>query len=157
MNVYFPTSKTPEEWREMARECYRRREESWQNSDTDGFLSQWAAEKVAGDYEHLATLSENGGKAQIMGVTDLDGNLLDARQVETQYGWAWMIKHEDGTVSWFNESKARSGEKRRKAHEAKGYRLVWVRHDVLMGFDGHTFPARESVGEVVGEIEYRDY
>lgn len=156
-NVYFPTSKTPEEWRQMARESRQRANESWERSDTDGFMSQWAADKVAQDYDRLATLAENGGKAHFLALTDLDGNLLDAKYVETRYGWSWAVRNPDGTTTWFNESKARSGERRRKAHEAKGYRLVWVERDALVGFDGHTFPRNDSTPEVVGEIEYRDY
>lgn len=156
-SVYHPMDHTPEEWREMARESRARAAESWERSDTDGFLSQWAAGKVASDYDYIASIAERGGRSEFLALTDLDGNLLDARYIQTKYGWSWMIRNADGTTSWFNESHARSGEKRRKAHEAKGYRIVHVLREALVGHDGHAFPVQDSPVESVREIEYRDH
>jgi hypothetical protein len=40
--------RTAQQYREQARESGRRDQESWERSDTDGFLSQWAL-AAAGD------------------------------------------------------------------------------------------------------------
>lgn len=159
-NVDFPTDHTPEEWRDMARGCYRSAAESWERSDTDGFLSQWASGKMAQHYNFMADVAEKGGKWDFIALTDLDGNVLDARIVDGKYGPVWCIRQADGSAKWFNESSARKGEARRNAHTKKGYRLVYVRQDAVYvwgeGSGSGLQPKRDSEGIVIGEIEYQD-
>src|SRR5688572_6000895 len=43
--------KTADQWRAEAKDCRKAREDSWERSDTDGFLSQAASQAMAGEYE----------------------------------------------------------------------------------------------------------
>lgn len=51
---------------------------------------------------------------------DLEGNLLNARHVETRFGWAWAITNADGSTTWFNESQAKSCTTYRRNNAKKG-------------------------------------
>lgn len=133
----FPLDHTPAEWREMATDCHRRRVESIDNCDTDGFLSQWALDQLALRYLTLADLAESGGRMETTLLADLHGNLLDAREVNTRYGWAWVITNPDGTTSWFNESEARRGRTRMANNAKKGYQMLVVSGPVAMNDKGH--------------------
>lgn len=144
--------KTAEQWEEMARQCYRTSQESWERSDTDGFLSQWANDSMASRYRHNAKHAENGGIAEIH-MLFKDGEIVPgARNVQGRYGWSWVHDDEDGRPVWLSESKAQSAEKRRayfvKKHE--GYTVGWVR--VELGLNRKTseaFPKRDAVVEVL--------
>lgn len=128
-------SKSAEEWQEKARECRHAAYESFERCDTDGFLSQWAANTMAAIYDKCAAIVANDGYYEFSQLYNLEGNPVNARLVTTQYGLAWRIEHEDGTVSWFNPSKAKDEERRRKNNAKKGY------------FEGYAeFPARVSCG-----------
>jgi hypothetical protein len=121
--VYFPMDHTPDEWREMSRECYRREQESFDRCDTDGFLSQWASSMTARLYSLAADVAEQGGMWPFRTLADADGKPIDgAREVRTRYGWAWVLP--DGT--WFNPSKARSDERADANNRAKGFTFVHV-------------------------------
>lgn len=107
--------------------------DSFERCDTDGFLSQWAHGVMATRYERAAEILENGGCAEFIALFDLEGNLVPAKYVETQYGWAWALLEVNAdesiqrTVGWFNPSKARNEETARRNNEKKGYRLGTVR------------------------------
>ena len=159
-NVDFPTDHTPAEWLAMAGQSNRTAAESWERSDTDGFLSQWANQKMAAHYRFMAELADNGGKFDFIRLTDLDGNLLDARIVDGKYGPVWCIRQADGSAKWFNESSARKGATRKAAHEKKGYRLVLVRQDAVYvwgeGNGAGVQPKQGTEGVLIGEIDYQD-
>jgi hypothetical protein len=168
-NIYFPATKTPAEWREMARGGRKLAVDSFDRCDTDGFASQAANGLMARLYELCAEIAENGGHDTFTGVTDLDGNLLDAKEVEGRFGWVWLIRNPDGTVAWFNESEARNGERRRMANARKGYKLVecMVPAVVMMGGGGTgmagmfsctpiTRPMNGEAWTVLSEIKYED-
>ena len=64
---------TAAEHRAKAEQAYDRAEESWQRSDTDGFLSQWAS-GITGDLHRAqADLLDNGGKSTFAGLCRHDG------------------------------------------------------------------------------------
>lgn len=168
-NVYFPATRTPAEWRAMSGQGRKTAAESFERCDTDGFASQAANGLMAQLYDLCAEIAENGGCDTFRGLADLDGNLLDAKEVETRYGWAWVITHADGSVSWFNESEAKNGERRRAANARKGYMLVdcMVPAVVMMGGGGNgmagmfscrpiTRPMRGESWTVLGEIKYEN-
>jgi hypothetical protein len=153
----FPADHTPAEWREMATKARQQSADSFQRCDTDGFLSQWASDQMATRYDRLADIAANGGKSDFQALTDLEGNLMDARYIETRYGWSWAITTQGGTV-WFNESQARNGARRRAAHERKGYRIVTVRCPAVMWNDGRVTPDQNSDDiHIVGEIDYPNW
>ncbi|ONK13237.1 hypothetical protein [Streptomyces sp. MP131-18] len=102
--------------------------ESFQSCDNDGFLSQWASGKMAGLRRLEADIAEAGGVWEFPALFDLDGNLVPAKEVEGRYGLSWMLLNEHGRCAgWFNPSKARSPEVRRRNNAAKGYYIGSVR------------------------------
>ena len=116
--------KTYHQWREEAAAARQRSAESFARSDTDGYLSQWAADTMASKYDFCASIAEQGGRLSHPALFDLDGNAVPAKLIESRYGQAWMLLDEDGqsTGEFVNPSKAQSGEKRAVALAKKGYR-----------------------------------
>lgn len=92
--------------------------ESWERSDTDGFLSQWASGINARERDLAAEIADNGGRAQFPALFDLDGNLVAAKLVDVedrfQYGRKvskWIVLADDDpdsrAVKWINAFPAR--------------------------------------------------
>ena len=111
--------------RRQAAESAQRARESWERSDTDGFVSQWASNITHDELIMKAELIEDGGSYERDLLFDLEGNLVLAVEIETQYGWAWMIKDPANprgrALGFFNESKARKPETKIKNDAKKGY------------------------------------
>lgn len=117
------------EHEEKSKAAAKRRQESIERSDTDGFMSQWAS-GVASQKELLeAELAENNGFSTFHVLFDLEGNIVPARQIEGKYGPTWA-EYEDPhnmyskfTGKFINESKS----PKRKTQEAyllkRGYTL----------------------------------
>ncbi|WP_411140272.1 hypothetical protein [Streptomyces sp. x-80] len=102
--------------------------ESIEASDTEGFLSQWAHGVCAREDRLAAHIAENGGTAEFPALFDLDGTLVPARRVQKQYGWIWeLLDAKGGRRGWFNESRAKSPEVRRRNNATKGIYLGTVR------------------------------
>jgi hypothetical protein len=116
--------KSAAEWKEEARAARQRSAESFERSDTDGFLSQWASDKMASKYDYCADLAAHGGRSSFPALFDLDGKPVPAKQIETRYGLTWMLLDENGksTGEFVNPSKSNSAEKRATAMSKKGYR-----------------------------------
>lgn len=114
---------------EKSKAAAKRRQESIDRSDTDGFMSQWAS-GITSQKERLeAELEKNNGFATFHVLFDLEGNIVPARQIDTKFGPAWA-EYEDPhnmyskfTGKFINESKS----PKRKTQEAyllkKGYTL----------------------------------
>jgi hypothetical protein len=134
------TTLTADEYRQMAREARQRSTESWERSDTDGFLSQWASDVAARKYDLQAEIAENGGRTEFLALFDLDGNLVPAKYIETKFGWAWaLLNPEDLTgrfVGFFNESNARKESTRLANNRKKGFTVGRV-----------LAPAKADIGE----------
>lgn len=125
-SVYFPNDHTPEEWRDMARAAHARSAESFERSDTDGYLSQWAGDKTGQLYSLCARVAENGGVWDFPALADASGKLIPgAREVCTRYGWSWVWDGPDGAV-WFTASQARTEEARQASNLRRGYQVVTV-------------------------------
>lgn len=137
MSVYFPDAHTPEEWRAMATRSSDAEAESWERSDTDGFLSQKAFTVMAFMYRDLATLAENGGREEIRWLFDAETGepIENWRWVETRYGGSILVGDGDDAV-WFNPSHARKGATRLARDKAKGF--VWgdVETEVVVMMSG---------------------
>jgi hypothetical protein len=161
--VYFPADRSPAEWRALATQGRKRSAESFERCDTDGFRSQWANDVMARLYDFLAEVAEAGNVRTFRALADLDGNLLNAREVQTPYGYAWAITNADGSTSWFNESQAKSGARRVAAHAKKGYKFVdYTSEAVVMLSDGmmphpYAVPRRDAVKTVTGDSVEEDY
>lgn len=127
--------KTADEWRAMAATNRRDAADSFERCDTDGFLSQWGSGMMAQEYRLCAHVAEADGWWEFTALFDTDGNLMDAREVQTRFGYAWAINTPNGTV-WFNESKARKGERRYIADSKKGYVLGTVKRRAYVTLAG---------------------
>lgn len=121
-DVLFPGQHTVQEWRDRATQARQRAADSFARSDTDGFLTQGAAEVMAQAYDLCAELVENGGLREFPGVYDLEGNLTDFRLVNTRYGPSWRRETEAGE-EWFNPSKAANPVLAAKNNRRKGFVL----------------------------------
>lgn len=111
--------------RTAAQKSFSAAEESFQRSDTDGFLSQWALD-LSGRKDLLqAEIVENGGTWEFPALFDLDGNLVAAKLIQTRYGMAWALLADDSGygrfLGFFNPSRAISEERARVANARKGY------------------------------------
>jgi len=76
---------------ERAAEALQREQESFERSDTDGFLSQWASGITARLHEVRAEIARNGGKAQFVALFTLAGERVRARVIRSRYGLCWML------------------------------------------------------------------
>jgi hypothetical protein len=114
-------NETANQLRQSAADHDREAYESFERCDTDGFVSQWA-HGVNAQLDRLrADIADNNGKWTFEALFDLDGNLIPAREVETRYGWAWMLLDEnDRCTGWFNASHAKNPETRRRNDAKKG-------------------------------------
>jgi hypothetical protein len=131
-SAIFPQDHSAAEWREMAREDRQRAADSWERSDTDGFLSQWASGIMADAYDLAAELVEElAGDTTETALFDLDGNLLEARQVETRYGMSWLVLSPAGD-RWFNQSWARKDATRVANDAKKGIYVGTVRGQAVL-------------------------
>lgn len=123
--------KTAEQWREAATESRRRSAESFERSDTDGYLSQWASDTMARKYDACATLAEQGGKAEFPALRDADGHLVPAKIIDTPYGRAFAlldpVNPTGAFLGFVNFSSASTAEKRNAYYAKKGYRMGQVR------------------------------
>lgn len=109
--------RTADEYRAAAASARKAEAESWERSDTDGFLSQWASSQMARRYDHLASVAENGGRMQHLTLF-LNGELASTNQKSGDYGLYWVLN--DGAAEkfgkrFFNSSKAKNGVARDKA------------------------------------------
>lgn len=113
--------------------------ESWERSDTDGFMSQWASGVMAEHHRMRAELESNGGKAEFPALFDKDGNMVPAKRltVADRYNggqpkevWGILEDPKDpnsGIKEWVNDSKAKGFDKKEAAMAKKGYTVGLVR------------------------------
>lgn len=112
---------TPEELRDRAAAHTAKAAESFERCDTDGFVSQWA-DGISSEVDWLrAKIMQDNGYHRFNALFDSTGALINAREVETRYGWAWKITDPDGSVRWARESCARNWRVRLAANARKGF------------------------------------
>lgn len=106
-----------------ALEQRKRQLESWERSDTDGFLSQWSHGLHDALYQTQAEICRNGGKAQFRVLMDLDGNEVPSKLIDTKYGIAYALldEHNKFTGKFVNPCISE------KALAKKGFKIgeVW--------------------------------
>jgi hypothetical protein len=114
---------TAAEWRERRAAAGRSRQESYETSDTDGFLSQWADGLEMSRCELNAQLAEQGGVWEFLGLFRVGtGERVPAFVLTTRYGVKWAICDEKGNiVEWLTLNGAENSERIRKNQEKKGY------------------------------------
>lgn len=105
---------------QQAKENRERAQESFDRCDTDGFLSQWAS-NISADLRDLQKeLLRKGCRERFAGVTTLEGVLLQARRVQTQFGTKWVVDHPKHGAVWFDMYAARES-----TFTKKGLRPIW--------------------------------
>lgn len=126
--------KTADQWREEAAESNRRRNESWDRCDTDGFVSQWAHQMGEGENHLKAQLAEQNGMTETRALFDLDGNLIPAVHGWSDFGEYFIILDAEGNKDitrgrkgFFNPSQAEDDDKARAADAKKGFFVGTVR------------------------------
>jgi len=115
-----------------AAEHLRKREESFDRCDTDGFLSQWAHGISSSRDQLAATVAEQGFTSEFPGLFDLQGNLVAAKliSVASRYHYGkdlkWGVLATDdphsAVTAWITAHPARQS-----TMEKKGYREGTVR------------------------------
>ena len=99
---------TADEHRAQADAASQRVAESWERSDTDGFMSQWAGDLSARLHTAQANLLEAGGVAEFPGLFNAAGQRVKARQVRGSdfYGnpeQKWVVLDaNDNVLHWVN-------------------------------------------------------
>ncbi len=86
------------ELREKASESRRRVQESWERSDTDGFLSQWAGDLSARLYTTQAQLVEANKQSDFAGLYDVTGETprrVAAKLIDGQFGQSWLLRDDE--------------------------------------------------------------
>lgn len=113
--------------------------ESFERSDTDGHMSQWASGVMAEHHRMEAELEKNGGKAEFQALFDKDGNMVPAKRLtiadrynhgQPKQVWGILEDPNDpnsGIKEWVNDSKAKGFEKKEAAMARKGYSVGLVK------------------------------
>jgi hypothetical protein len=144
--------------REQAADCRRRSAESWDRSDTDGFLSQWASDTTAREWDLKAELADEGWTTEMVALFDLEGNMIPAKEIDGQFGPVWMLLDKNGQKrGWFNMSSAQKAETRRKNNAKKGVYVGTVRvpvHVEMSGGGGRGLGGAMSVRPVIRPDDY---
>lgn len=121
-----PAIHTADEWNAMAADAVRRSHESWERSDTDGALSQWASDSICHFYRDLAAVAANGNRRHIPWLFNATtGQPLDHgswRWVQSRFGDSIAIGDRPDTV-WFRPSQASDPAVREARDREKGF--VW--------------------------------
>lgn len=102
-------------------------------------------------------MAESDGLWSFQALFTLTGALVpDATYIRTKQGkWVWRIGR--GTcASWFNESKAKDGSRRRKNDAAKGFYVGLIRARGYVGTSGggRGSAGMLSVGYFIGRVEH---
>ncbi len=125
--------KTAAEWRNSSAASRQRSADSYERSDTDGFMSQWAADTMAQKYALCAELAENDGKAEFRVPFDLEkGEVIKGKWVQGKYGNAWVT--EEGV--FLNPSSASNIDTRVINDAKKGFKMVIVEAEATVHSGG---------------------
>lgn len=124
---FLPDVKGAEKLRQEAAHSIKLAQESYERSDTAGFMSQWASNSVADKNRLKAEIAENNGKSTFRALFDLKGNYVAAKEVNTRYGWAWGIfedpENPENFSGFVNESKSKDDSKKAALLLKKGYTM----------------------------------
>lgn len=155
--------------RQMARDARQRSYESFQRSDTDGFLSQNASEVMARVYEAQADLADNDGMIDIDAIF-MDGELASTHQAQGQWGWYWVLNDNAAekfgkrfvTLSNANKAKTRKANNAKKGFTVGTIRVKGYADVAANGMGAVTLPVVECLKngefEIVGvDTDDRDY
>lgn len=138
-NKVIPDARVIKSHLDQAAQKTKEANDSWERSDTDGYMSQWASGVMAEHHRMRAELEKNGGKAEFQALFDKDGNMVPAKRltVADRYNggqpkevWGILEDPKDpnsGIKEWVNDSKAKGFDKKEAAMAKKGYSVGLVR------------------------------
>lgn len=87
-------TKTAAEYRADAASNLQEAHDSFERSDTDGFLTQWSCGLTAELSSTRAKILEANGTDTFIGL--YDGNRrVAAREIDTQYGSSWLLSDDE--------------------------------------------------------------
>ena len=118
------------ELRDQAAAADQAAADSFERSDTDGFLSQWASGMTARELRAKADLVEAGGTVETSALFNLDGTIASTHYGHGQYGPFWVL-NDDAAARYgrrfFNPSQARKPATERANNRRKGFTVGAVR------------------------------
>lgn len=127
---------TPDSLRERATAADTAAAESWERSDTDGFVSQWAHGLTADLNRKQADILEAGGMHRFVALFTLTGEYVPAQTVEGRWGKRWHLLTASGfgTGTFLPYMPAR-----RQTLAKRGYVEGWVMRpaEAFMNGRGH--------------------
>lgn len=116
-------TKTADQLRAEAAAAEREAHDSFDRCDTDGFLTQWAHGLTAQEKRLQATVIENGGLVEKMGLFDVDtGERVRAKLIDGKYGTCWAFCDADDR---FTGQFITAFPKRETTMARKGYVEQW--------------------------------
>jgi len=124
--------KTPDQWRAAAEQSYRNADESFERSDTDGFLSQWASGCLAAEYLASARLAEQDGLIEVQALFNLDGTIASTHcGYNEQYRRDYWVLNDDAAARYgrrfYNPSGAKKAATRNANDRKKGFTVGKIR------------------------------
>lgn len=141
---------TADRYRELAKEAHQRKIESWDRSDTDGALSQWASGVSESEYLTWASLAENDFISTYTTLAK-NGELVPCKEIETKFGLCYAV------FESFEEANSHNGQiiqfvgKGDRAVKNKGFEKITVQAKskvVLAGSNWTVFPIVVPVEKV---------
>lgn len=114
------TETTADKLRAEAAAAEQRAADSWERSDTDGFVTQWASDLTASEKRAQADILDNGGTAWFAALVDADtGEWVPSKLIYGFDGTCWAILGPDGR---FTGEFVTAFPKREATMLRKGYR-----------------------------------
>ena len=117
---------TAAEYRAKAEDAQERNRKSWENSDTDGFLSQWASSVAQDEYAALAQLADDNWMSEFETLVDAHGALVPCRKINTKFGISYGVfasfddaENRGEVIQWVGTGQ--------RAAKNKGYQIAKVR------------------------------
>lgn len=129
--------RTDDEWAQLAtdlwnhaRDNYRKSAESFERSDTDGALTQWALDTTAREYNVAASLADDHGYLEYHALFTVDGELASTHHGFGQYGEYWVLNDKAARKfgkRFFNPSQARNPDTEYRNNRKKGFVIGRIR------------------------------
>lgn len=124
---FLPDPLGADKHRKEAAHALKRQQESYERSDTDGALSQWASGITADGNRLKAEIAEQNGKSRFRALFDLNGNYVMAKPVIGKFGPTWGVyenpEDPDRFAKFVNESKSKDEAKQATLLLKKGYTM----------------------------------
>lgn len=126
---------TARDWEEMARDFeaqardrHQASADSFDRCDTDGFLSQWAADSTGRLLTAKASWARDHGYCRVNVLIDVKTRrVVSTLEKEGQYGDYWVLDDEATAAfgkRFFSESRAKNWARKRDANARKGFAIA---------------------------------